>query len=317
MTTWTTRDIPSQRGRTALVTGTGGIGFEVARALAHAGGDVIIAGRNPQKGAEAVARIREEASLARVRFEQVDLASLQSVEALAARLSSQTIRLDLLINNAAVMTPRTRMETRDGFELQFGTNYLGHFALTAHLLPLLRRGNAARVVTLSSVAARGAQIDFKDLQASRDYRPMPVYGQSKLACLMFAFELQRRSTANGWGIASLAAHPGISRTGLVLNSPGGASPLATLTHPLRLLFQTPSQGALPVLYAAASPDARGGWYFGPDRMGETRGHPAPARIPPQASDPVTAARLWDVSEALTGVSFQTLTAAMPQPVPLS
>jgi NAD(P)-dependent dehydrogenase (short-subunit alcohol dehydrogenase family) len=301
--TWKTSDIPSQHGRLAVITGTGGLGFEDALALARAGGEVIVAGRNSRKGADAVARVLAEVPTASVRFEQVDLASLSSVADFAARLRSQTDKLDLLINNAAVMTPPKREQTSDGFELQLGTNYLGHFALTASLLPLLRKGDHARVVTVSSVAARDGIMDFNDLQSRQAYAPMKAYGQSKLACLLFAFELQRRAEANQWGITSVAAHPGISRTDLLHNAPGRWSAAGILRSLLWFLFQPASQGALPTLYAATSPDARGGGYYGPNKLGETRGFPAAAKVPPRANEEATAERLWRESEQLTRVSF--------------
>lgn len=219
MPRWTTQDIPPQYGRTAVVTGTGGLGYEDALALTRAGCEVIIAGRDPRKGADAVRRIRSEVSPAKVSFEQLDLASLASVSAFAERVGKQHSKLDLLINNAGVMVPPQRQLTSDGFELQLGTNYLGHFALTCHLLPLLRNGEDPRVISLSSVAARDGVIDFDDLNSEHGYKAMPVYSQSKLACLMFAIELQRRSDAAGWGISSIAAHPGISRTDLLHNGP--------------------------------------------------------------------------------------------------
>jgi NAD(P)-dependent dehydrogenase (short-subunit alcohol dehydrogenase family) len=303
MASWTTANIPPQNGRCAVVTGTGGLGFEDALALARAGTEVIIAGRDPRKGADAVTRIRQVVPAASVRFEPLDLASLASVADFATRLRAQRTSLDLLINNAGVMTPPHRRTTTDGFELQLGVNYLGHFALTAHLLPLLRNGNAARVVTLSSVAARGGAIDFDDLNAERGYQPMPVYGQSKLACLMFALELQRRSDAAGWGVASLAAHPGIARTELLFNAPGRGSPVSRVRSALWFLFQPAAQGALPTLFAATAPDAKGGAYYGPNGLGETRGYPAPARFPAKALDAAAAARLWTVSERMTGARF--------------
>lgn len=303
MKKWTASDVPDQDGRSAIVTGTGGLGLEDSLALAKAGGEVIIAGRNPAKGADAVAMIRSEVPSANVRFEQLDLADLASISAFAGRLRDQRDSLDLLINNAGVMVPPQRQETADGFELQFGTNYLGHFALTARLLPLLRKGSDPRVVTLSSVAARNGAIDFGDLNAEKGYRPMPVYSQSKLACLMFAFELQRRSEAGGWGVTSIAAHPGISRTDLLHNAPGRWSVAGVARSLLWFLFQPASQGALPSLFAATAPLAQAGGYYGPDRMRETRGHPAPAKVPPQALDTASAGRLWDVSEGLAGVRF--------------
>lgn len=303
MARWTAADIPSQKGRSAIVTGTGGLGFEDALALARAGADVIVAGRNPGKGAEAVAAIGRQVPGALVRFEEVDLASLKSIAGFGARLRDQRDSLDLLINNAGVMTPPTRQETVDGFELQFGTNYLGHFALTGHLLPLLRKGDAPRVVSLGSVAARSGAINFDDLNARKSYRPMPVYSQSKLACVMFAFELQRRSGAADWGVSSIAAHPGVARTELLHNAPGRGSPTSVLRSWMSFLFQPVAQGALPTLFAATAPDAKAGAYYGPDQLGETRGYPRLSKVPPQAADAAVAARLWDASEALTGVHF--------------
>ena len=303
MTRWTSSDIPPQNGRTAVITGTGGLGYEDALALARAGGAIILAGRNAGKGADAVSRIRNEVPSATIRFERLDLANLASVAAFAERLGKQQDSLDLLINNAGVMVPPERQVTSDGFELQFGTNYLGHFALTAHLLPLLCRGRDARVISLSSIAAPRGAIDFADLNAEQSYKAMPAYSQSKLACLMFAFELQRRGDAGGWGITSIAAHPGISRTDLLYNGPGRWSAHGLARSLLPFLFQPAAQGALPTLFAATSDRAKGGGYYGPDKMAETRGHPAEAKIPPQALDMAVAARLWDVSEALTGVRF--------------
>ncbi|AKF05385.1 SDR family oxidoreductase [Sandaracinus amylolyticus] len=303
MAHWTTADMPRQHGRSAVITGTGGLGLEDALELARAGGEVIIAGRNPQKGADAVAKIRAQVPAANVRFEVLDLASLASVADFAARLRSQRDSLDLLVNNAAVMVPPTRQETSDGLELQFGTNYLGHFALTAHLLPLLRKGQQPRVITLSSVASRDGKLAFDDLQETTRYVPMRAYSQSKLACLMFALELQRRSDAGRWGITSIAAHPGISRTDLLHNAPGRWSLVGVVRSLLWFLFQPASQGALPTLFAATSPDAAPGAYYGPHKLREMRGYPAPAAIPPQAQDRAAAERLWRVSEQLSGITF--------------
>lgn len=298
---WTASDIPSQRGRTAVVTGTGGLGFQDSLALARAGAEVVIAGRNPSKGAAAVDQIRQAVPDANIAFETVDLASLVSIHAFGERLRQQRCRLDLLINNAAVMMPPTRQTTTDGFELQFGTNYLGHFALTAQLLPLLCKGSSPRVVTLSSVAARDGAINFEDLQSERDYKPMVAYGQSKLACLMFALELQRRSDAQGWGIQSIAAHPGISRTDLIPNGAGATSAAGMARRILWFLFQPAAQGALPTLYAATSAQATGGGYYGPDKLGETRGYPAPSNVPAQALQDENATKLWVESGRLTGM----------------
>ncbi|MFS2108612.1 SDR family oxidoreductase [Sphingomonas sp. Sphisp140] len=298
MRKWTAADIPPQDGRTAVVTGTGGLGFETALALARAGAKTIIAGRNLAKGADAAARISAELPSAHVRFELLDLASLASVAAFAARLADREEKLDLLINNAGVMVPPRREVTKDGFELQFGTNYLGHFALTQLLLPQLRRAGDARVVSLSSVAARSGGIDLDDLNAEKSYRPMPAYSQSKLACLMFGLELQRRSIAGGWGVKSIIAHPGVARTDLLHNAPGRWSGMGLARTLLWFLFQPAPQGALPTLFAATSADAEPGGYYGPDALGETRGYPAPARIPPAALDRTAARALWETSDKL-------------------
>ncbi|WP_420141153.1 SDR family oxidoreductase [Sphingomonas sp.] len=303
MARWTASDIPPQNGRVAVVTGTGGLGFEDALALTRAGCDTIIAGRNPRKGADAVSRIVWEVSSAKVRFERVDLADLSSVAAFAERLGHQLDHVDLLVNNAAVMVPPERRVTTDGFELQLGTNHLGHFALTAGLLPLLRRSEAARVVTVSSIAAPQGIIDFDDLNAETSYKPMPRYAQSKLANLLFAFEMQRRSQAGGWGVASIAAHPGVSRTDLIHNGAGPDSIQGRIRSYLPFLFQPPARGALPTLFAATSPEAQPGGYYGPDRLGGLRGYPTDAKIPPRALDQSVAARLWRMSETLTGVRF--------------
>lgn len=306
MTNWTASSIPPRKGRTAIITGTRGLGFETALALAQAGIEVIIAGRNLPKGVEAVARIRKEIASASVRFEQVDLASLKSIAEFAQRLRGQKESLDLLINNAGVMRPPRRLETLDGFELQLGINYLGHFALTAHLMPLLRNGKDARVVTLSSIAARGGEINFDDLQSERRYASMQAYSQSKLACLMFAFELQRRSEAGRWGVASIAAHPGLSRTDLLASAPGRNGRIGIFLRILRLIMMQPAwRGALPTLFAAVAPEARAGGYYGPDRVSETRGYPTEAKAPPQSLDTHVAARLWTESERLTGTVFPT------------
>lgn len=303
MANWTVSDIPSQHGRTAVITGTGGLGFEDALALAHAGAAVIIAGRNPSRGAAAVERIRQSAAGADVSFAELDLASLDSIRAFAKRLGDSHNSLDLLINNAGVMTPPQRQETADGFELQFGTNHLGHFALTAQLLPLLRKGDQPRVVSVSSIAARQGAIDLNDLQSARSYKPMVAYSQSKLACLMFALELHRRSHAAGWGIQSIAAHPGIARTELLPNGAGKWSAAGSARRFLWFLFQPVAQGALPTLFAATSQHAEGGAYYGPDQLGETRGQPTLAKTPLQALDQGMARRLWKESERLTGMAF--------------
>jgi NAD(P)-dependent dehydrogenase (short-subunit alcohol dehydrogenase family) len=295
-------EIPSQFGRLAVVTGaTGGLGYETALALAKAGAEVVLTGRDDRKGASAIEKIRREAPDAKVSYEHLDLASLASVADFAQRTHSRE-SLDLLINNAGVMALPRRQATADGFEMQFGTNYLGHFALTARLLPLLRRASGPRVVNVSSLAHRTGFIDFDDLQGARVYSPWKAYGQSKLATLMFALELQRRGDAKGWNLTSNAAHPGFARTGLFASGPGGLVSLAT-DFAAPLFGHSAADGARPVLFAATSPKARPGAYDGPGGIGELRGSPAPALMMPQARDAATAARLWDVSEKLTSTSF--------------
>lgn len=302
---WTAADIPSQQGRSVVVTGTGGIGYETALELTRAGAQVILAGRNKEKGEEALQRINKLKPAGTIRFEKLDLADLGSVKAFGERLRAQRQSLDLLINNAAVMTPPERKVTKDSFELQLGTNYLGHFALTALLLPLLLQASQPRVITLSSIAHRSGVISFEDLQSERHYKPMAAYAQSKLACLMFALELQRRSDAAGWGIRSMGAHPGISRTDLIPNGAGKNSPAGIVRRLFGpILFQPAAHGAWPSLYAATAKEATGGAYYGPSRMKEMRGYPAIATMAPQASDVTVASKLWEVSEKLTNVTFR-------------
>jgi NAD(P)-dependent dehydrogenase (short-subunit alcohol dehydrogenase family) len=303
MPTWTTDDIPSLAGRLAVVTGgSEGLGYEDARALARAGASVIIAARNPERGHAAAQRIRGETGNPAVRFDVLDLASLQSIADFSAALLETGTPVDILINNAGIMTPPERRTTTDGFELQFGLNYLGHFALTARLLPLLQQSGMARVVSLGSVAARNGRIDFDDLQSER-YAAGRAYAQSKLADLLFAFELHRRSTAAGWGITSIAAHPGVSRTNLLISGAGAHSISGRARRYMAFMFQPADRGALPTLFAATSPEARGGAYYGPRHLGETRGPVHEARVPAAARDEAVARRLWEESERLTGLSF--------------
>src|SRR6266853_1963098 len=298
----TQAEIPSQLGRTAVVTGaTGGLGYETALALAKAGSEVILTGRDDRKGRSAIEKISREVAGAKVSYQHLDLASLASVADFAQRMHAR-LSLDLLISNAGVMALPRRQTTADGFEMQFGTNYLGHFALTARLMPLLRRASGPRVVSVSSLAHRTAFIDFDDLQGARVYSPWKAYGQSKLAMLMFALELQRRSDATGWNLTSNAAHPGFARTGLFASGPGGLLSLAS-DFAAPCFGQSATDGARPILFAATSPKARPGAYYGPGGIGELRGAPAPALIMPQARDTATAARHWDVSEKLAETSF--------------
>jgi NAD(P)-dependent dehydrogenase (short-subunit alcohol dehydrogenase family) len=304
---FTVKDIPSQAGKLAVITGaTGGLGYETALALAGAGGKVVLAARNPAKGEDALARIRSAHPGADIRFALLDLNSLASVADFAERLRDEGAPIDILVNNAGIMALPARQATADRFEAQMGVNYLSHFALTARLLPLLRAAPAPRVVNLSSLAHRTGKIDFDDLQGERLYRPWKAYTQSKLAMLMFALELQRHSDTGGWGLMSNAAHPGFARTELIPNGPGGGG-LMGLVSGLLFPFASHSAaaGALPTLLAATSPQARPAAYYGPNGVYEMKGPPAPARIMPHAQDRAVAARLWSVSEALTGVRFPT------------
>ncbi len=305
MADFSVADIPDQQGRTAVITGTGGLGYETALVLAGKGTTVVLAGRNAAKGAESVARIRGVHPSADIVFEQLDLASLESVRAFAERFRSSHPRLDILVNNAAVMSLPKRLATADGFEMQFGTNHLGHFALTARLLPLLRSTRGARVVTVSSSASRGGRIRLDDLNATRRYRPWAAYQQSKLANLSFAIELQRRSDARSWGLMSVACHPGYARTDLIPNGPGANSLFSRLSVTLLqpILSQSAAEGALPTLFAATSPDAAPAGYYGPNGFFELKGAVAPAYIYPPAKDAELAAALWRESERLTGVAF--------------
>jgi NAD(P)-dependent dehydrogenase (short-subunit alcohol dehydrogenase family) len=212
--------------------------------------------------------------------------------------------VDLLINNAGVMAPPERRMTADGYELQFGTNYLGHFALTAQLWPLLRRGNNPRVTHVSSISHRSGTIDFNNLQSEQRYKPMAAYAQSKLATLMFSLELQRRSAAAGWGVTSNAAHPGAARTELIANGSGRRSAQVFMSRLLGpLIFHSAANGALPILFAATSADAEPGGYYGPDGFMELKGSPKPAAIAPQAQDLEAATRLWDASVRLSRATY--------------
>jgi NAD(P)-dependent dehydrogenase (short-subunit alcohol dehydrogenase family) len=298
---WTTAEITDQHGRTAVVTGANsGLGRIVARELARHGARVIIASRDSVKGAAAAREISGVLPSSTVEFVQLDLADLGSIRAFADRIRAGNDRVDLLVNNAGVMAAPYR-KTADGFELQFGTNHLGHFALTGLLLPLLSPPDA-RVVTVSSNSHKRGQMRFDDLQGERRYSRWGAYSQSKLANLLFAFELDRRLKAAGWGLISVAAHPGYSATNLQLSGPPPYERLA-MRLANRLVAQSAEMGALPLLYAATAPDMRGGSYLGPDGMGEMRGHPILAEATKRANDEEAARRLWEISEQLTGVKY--------------
>ena len=298
--TWTLQQAPDQTGRTAIVTGANsGLGFETARALAAKGCTVVLACRNPDKAEAAKARIQTESPHAALQCMALDLGSLASVRAFAQAYARNHTRLDLLINNAGFMMPPYAL-TEDGFESQLGCNYLGHFALTGLLLPQLVAIPHARVVSLSSLAHAWGGIQFDDLQFARGYDKRRAYGQSKLACLLFAYELQRRLAHAGYDTLSVAAHPGISHTNLFQHLPAILHPLAPLTA---LVFNSAAGGAQPTLYAALGDDIRGGDYCGPQSLGQMRGAPGKVGSNRQSRDPAVAARLWAVSQELTGVHF--------------
>ncbi len=298
---WTARDIPDQSGRVAVVTGANsGLGLATATELARARARVVLACRDEVKGAGAGGRICSEVPAADVHVARLDLADLGSVRSFAENLGLE--RVDLLINNAGVMAPPRRL-TKDGFESQFGTNHLGHFALTGLLLPRLLTAPAPRVVTVSSALHRRGTIDFDDLQGERRYNRWSAYGQSKLANLMFCFELQRRATAARTSLESVAAHPGYAATNLQFAGPNRFYERAFMVIGNRLFAQSAEMGALPTLYAATVPDLPGGTYVGPDGRGEQRGYPRIVTAARKAYDEDAWRRLWEVSEALTGVHY--------------
>jgi NAD(P)-dependent dehydrogenase (short-subunit alcohol dehydrogenase family) len=304
--------VPEQSGRLAVVTGANsGTGKEAARRLAAAGARVVMAVRTPAKGEQARAEILAGQPDARLEVRRVDLADLASVQEFADGLITEGTPVDLLVNNAGVMAPPTRMTTADGFELQFGTNYLGPFALTVRLLPLVLAAPAPRVVTMSSGMADFGRIDFADLQwERRRYRPNLSYAQSKLADLMLALHLSGLAAERGWPLLSTAAHPGFTRTNLQTAgaSLGRDRPRRTPYNTLHLIpSQEVGPGTEPLLYAATSPDAAPAGYYGPRGWFGLVGPTATARVPRRARDAATAARLWDESELLTGVSLESVT----------
>ena len=295
-TKWTEADVPDQTGRVAVVTGANsGIGYEAAAVLARRGATVILACRNTGTADSAAAKMGGTTVV-----EKLDLSSLSSIRDFAERMHSGQPKLDLLINNAGVMwTPRTT--TADGYELQFGTNHLGHFALTGLLLDLLLPVEDSRVVTVSSYAHKTGRIHFDDLQLERHYGRHRAYAQSKLANLLFTYELQRRLAASAARTIAVAAHPGTAHTELTRNSPG---PLHALNKAFgRVVAQTSAMGALPTLRAATDPDVKGGDYYGPSGIGEQHGPPKLVESTRRSHDTADQQRLWDISEKLTGVTF--------------
>jgi NAD(P)-dependent dehydrogenase (short-subunit alcohol dehydrogenase family) len=309
-TKWTAADVPDQSGRVAIVTGANtGLGFDTAAVLADRGAHVVLAVRNLDNGEEAIQRIKERATAGGPAsgrqvdtvLQSLDLTSLDSVRTAADQLRSAYPRIDLVINNAGVMyTPKSY--TKDGFDLQFGTNHLGHFAFTGLLLDHQLGVPGSRVVTVSSMGHRIlAKIHFDDLKLDNGYNRVAAYGQAKLANLLFTYELQRRLAAAAKPTIAVAAHPGVSNTELMRNMPAWAQGPVAAVAPL--VFQPPEMGALPTLRAATDPSVQGGQYFGPDGIGELRGHPRIVSSSAQSHDEQLQQRLWTVSEELTGVTF--------------
>jgi NAD(P)-dependent dehydrogenase (short-subunit alcohol dehydrogenase family) len=300
MTGWTADQIPDQHGRVAVVTGaTSGLGFVTATELARHGAHVVLAVRNTAAGADAARRMGGE-----VEVRDLDLASLASVRDFAARLRADHPVVDVLVNNAGVVLLGPRRTSEDGFELQLATNMLGHFALTGLLLDRLAAAPAARVVSLSSITHKGAHLDFDDLQLERGFRASPAYGRSKLATTVFGLELDRRLRAAGSPVLSVLAHPGLTRTNLTPRAWEHRPRVGRLMASAGLLVTQPVEhGARPQLRAATDPDVRGGQFFGPSGLGETRGRVGEARLSREATDPAVGRRLWAAAEELTGVHF--------------
>lgn len=302
--------LPGLAPQRAVVTGASdGIGLGIATRLATAGAEVVLPVRNPQKGEAALAWIRERAPEATVSLRALDLSSLGSVAALGETLREENRPIHFLINNAGVMTPPDRQATTDGFEVQFGTNHLGHVALVAHLMPLLRAGRA-RVTSQVSVAARSGAIHWEDLNWERSYDGMGAYRQSKIAFGLFGLELQRRSEAGGWGITSNISHPGVAPTNLLSARAELGRERPTLGRRMiggmsarGILVGTAESAGLPALYAAAWPDARGGRFYGPSGLGNVGGPPAEQKLYAPLRSEEEARRVWDVSEELTGCRF--------------
>jgi NAD(P)-dependent dehydrogenase (short-subunit alcohol dehydrogenase family) len=308
-----TEPVPDLSGKLAVVTGSNsGLGLGLATRLAAAGADVTMAIRNRAKGEAAIEQIRATVPNVKLTIKSLDLSSLASVTALGEELNAEGRPIDILINNAGVMTPPERDITTDGFELQFGANHLGHFALTGHVLPLLRAAQTPRVISLSSLAARTGRMHFDDLQFENGYKAMEAYGQSKLSNLLFARELDRRSRAAGWGVLSAAAHPGLTKTNLQISGPshGRANPSAMERFYkfswrfMPFMWQEVDEGILPALHAATSPQAQGGAFYGPRGFYELAGGGVKdANVPAHATSEADARRLWEVSEQLTGVTY--------------
>ena len=306
---FTPADIPSQTGRRILITGgNSGIGYATALALARHGATLLLACRDHTRGQAAIRKLAGQAPQAPpAQLIELNLASFASIRKTAATLLAQNLPLDILINNAGVFAPPQRRETEDGFELQWGTNVLGHFALTCLLLPLLKQAPKARIVTVASIAHKRGKLNFDDLQSTRRYAPQGAYQQSKLGDLMFAFALERHLTARSLDIVSIAVHPGVAQTGLfkIGNSEGLARTLErVISSSVGLFFNDDAGGALPTLYAATSPAAEGGAYYGSQNLFEMRGgNVGPAKIAPRALDQAAQQRLWQHCEQATACTL--------------
>lgn len=294
------QNLTGQRAKLAVVTGTGGLGFEAALALAVEGISVVMAGRNPAKGRASVAAIRSKCPTAQISFEQMDLASLSSIADFASRMHDRVPSIDILINNAGIMTVPQRNVTQDGFELQFGVNYLGHFALTAGLMPLLTASESPRVVHVTSLAHRYGAIDFEDLQSEKSYRAGVVYCRSKLAVALFARELQAQANQRGIDLLSVPVHPGFSVTGLfdAENGKAGLSRWVSLNLIAPILGQSAAEGAASLILAATSPSIPGAQLYGPTGLLQMKGKPGPCSFGRQALDAESARKLWEISERL-------------------
>jgi NAD(P)-dependent dehydrogenase (short-subunit alcohol dehydrogenase family) len=306
MAHWTTEQIPDQTGKTIVITGANsGLGLRSAEALAAKGARVLLACRNAEKGAAALEAVAAVATGAPPELVSLDLADLDDIAACAERLAAAVDRIDVLMDNAGVMALPRRQETKQGFEMQWGTNHLGHFALTGRVLPLLRRADAPRVVSVSSMGHRPGSIHWDDTSWTRRYSPWPAYFQTKLANLLFTAELARQAAEHGSNLLAAAAHPGSSHTNLSMSGPGSRGGIMRLGARFsdRFMAQSDAMGALPQLYAATMPDVAPNSYYGPDGLFEQRGYPKPVGRTQKASSAEDARRLWSLSEELTGVTY--------------
>jgi NAD(P)-dependent dehydrogenase (short-subunit alcohol dehydrogenase family) len=317
---WKAADIPLLTGKRVIITGANsGIGYHAALKLARKGAQVVLACRNRRRGEEAILRLHADSPGTHTELAVLDLASLSSVRDFAKKELAQQRPLHILINNAGVMAPPKRLQTADGFELQFGTNVLGHFALTALLMPALEQACAGspdrpRIVTIASIAHKRGRINFDDLQSTKTYSPMKAYQQSKLANLILAFELDRRLRAANSRVMSVAAHPGVASTNLFQTGDYSAFEKTVrnlVGHTIGIFLNTDSEGALPTLYAATARSAEDGGYYGPQGFQEMKGDEVgEATVTPQARDTTAASRLWQICEELTGVHFLSSTGSV-------